>query len=216
MTCWRSEQSTSEETRDASYEFLILAWIGSHYRPIGNRFSRSTSPDESNRAVLWLILPRSARCGGTHQERDQGTGQALRLEGKFRSIPSWQSATDKSSYDSGRRSTERATASAHSCRQGTTDPCRLLAKSSGYRSGRPAAFEPVRSAYRRRSGVYRFGSRGARIHLGDHSEPPGGGCSRRSPSIAVDLPGRTSTSPRSRSSRDGCRARALGGRYARC
>ncbi len=61
----------------------------------------------------------------------------------------------------------------------------------------------------------RFRSRGARTHLGDCSEPAGGGCSCGSPSVAADLPGRTSTSPRERSSGAGCRARALGGRHAR-
>jgi hypothetical protein len=75
--------------------------------------------------------------------------------------------------------------------------------------------EPVRSADRRRSAVYRFRSRGARIHLADYSEPTGGGCSCGSPSIAVDSPRRTSTAPRERPARDGCRARALGGRYTR-
>ena len=74
---------------------------------------------------------------------------------------------------------------------------RDLRQSSGYWSGRPASFEPVRSADSApRSGVHRFRSRRSRIHLADCSGHRLGDCSRGSPAIAVDLPGRTSASPR--------------------
>jgi hypothetical protein len=76
-----------------------------------------------------------------------------------------QGADDEPSYVSDRRSTGRTAAAANSCRQGATGSCRLLTKSSGYRSGRPASCEPVRSACRYRSAVYRFRSRRAGNHL---------------------------------------------------
>ena len=46
MTCWRSEQSMSEETGDGSWEFRILAWIGRDCRAVCDRFNRSTSAEE--------------------------------------------------------------------------------------------------------------------------------------------------------------------------
>ena len=296
MTCWRSEQSTSEETRDASREFRILAWIGSHCRPVGNRFAAQQAPKSGTAPCFGFSCPiqpvaqppAKSETGAPDKPYDWKASFAAYKVGKVprtadgkpdlqgiwsRSIltplerPGNES--DKTEYDPSVRAEledaaqqrqfdlrteptdtppgEKTTdayntfwrdgywykvpmTSLHTSQvvdppDGRLPPLTPAAREqrdrADYLLNRPATGpedRPLSSRCVRPSASVRR----LPVQVPEGKNPPcrlfrapGGDRSCGSPSIADDLPGRTSTSPRERSSGDGCRARALGWRYTR-